>query len=76
MMDLLNNTASEEPIISRTLESRAKQSRTMTITQARKRGDRPVDIALRIMGKELGVERLSQRQLRDILIKRYLEGES
>ena len=70
MIDLLN----ERPVKLRSEESRAKQSRSMRITCAKKLGKRSVDIARELISEELGVENLSQRQLKDILIKRYLEG--
>ena len=65
-----------EPVVNtkRSLESIAKQSRSMKIVNAKKRCERPVNIAIDLMSAEIGVEAMSQKQLHSILIKRYLDG--
>ncbi len=58
----------------RSLESIEKQKRTLKVNNAKKRGDRPVDIAIDVMCEEIGLDAMSQKQLHSILIKRYLDG--
>ena len=67
-------TATTLPKPQRSKESRERSSRGITIGKARNSGEREIDIAIRILCKELGTPNLSQRQAHAILVKRYLDG--